>query len=283
MHHQQIKEVQSHKHLGLYLTNDGSWHDYIQYIKEKAWAWVNTMRKLKFKLDRKSLEIIYTTFIRPILEYGNMYGTTVLITRKNTKKIQHEAVRIATGSTRLISVHNHYNEIKWESFQKRRDDHKATFFFKVKNNLVPKYLSSLVPLTIGSASRCSLCNADNLKNINTKTALYSNSFLPSAVRNWNELPHEAKQIESINSFKHFLARERKRAPVYHYTGKSLCQILHTRLRTNCSSLNYYLFSKHITDSPLCRCGTVEDANHYFFECRMYGHCVLSVDQAFCES
>ena len=71
MHRQQIKEVQSHKHLDLYLTNDGSWHDHIQYIKEKAWARVNTMRKLKFKLDRKSLEIIYTTFIRPILEYGN--------------------------------------------------------------------------------------------------------------------------------------------------------------------------------------------------------------------
>ena len=29
------------------------------------------MRKLKFQLDGKSLEIIYTVFIRPILEYGN--------------------------------------------------------------------------------------------------------------------------------------------------------------------------------------------------------------------
>ena len=30
------------------------------------------MRKLKFKLDRKSLEIIHTEFIRPILEYGDV-------------------------------------------------------------------------------------------------------------------------------------------------------------------------------------------------------------------
>ena len=29
------------------------------------------MRKLKFQLDQSSLEIIYTSFIRPILEYGN--------------------------------------------------------------------------------------------------------------------------------------------------------------------------------------------------------------------
>ena len=30
------------------------------------------MRKLKFKLDRKSLETIYTAFIRPLLEYGDV-------------------------------------------------------------------------------------------------------------------------------------------------------------------------------------------------------------------
>ena len=29
------------------------------------------MQKLKFKLDRKSLEIIYTAFISPLLEYGD--------------------------------------------------------------------------------------------------------------------------------------------------------------------------------------------------------------------
>ena len=29
------------------------------------------MRKLKFKLDRKSLETSYIAFIRPLLEYGD--------------------------------------------------------------------------------------------------------------------------------------------------------------------------------------------------------------------
>ena len=31
------------------------------------------MRKLKFKLDQKSLEIIYTAFIRHILEYRHIF------------------------------------------------------------------------------------------------------------------------------------------------------------------------------------------------------------------
>ena len=69
----QITEVDTHKHLGIHLSNDGTWHSHIQYIKENAWARINIMRKLKYTLDRKSLETIYISFIRPLLELGQLY------------------------------------------------------------------------------------------------------------------------------------------------------------------------------------------------------------------
>ena len=47
------------------------------------------------------------------------------------------------------------------------------------------------------------------------------------------------------------------------------QILHTRLRTNCSSLNLDLFLKNISDSLLCRCSRLENAQHFFFHCTHY--------------
>ena len=72
MENQLITEVDTHKHLGIHFSNDGTWHHHIRYITEKAWTRINIMRKLKFKLDRKSLETIYLTFIRPILEYGDV-------------------------------------------------------------------------------------------------------------------------------------------------------------------------------------------------------------------
>ena len=72
MQNLQISEVEFHKHLGIYLSNDCTWHHHIKYISEKAWGRVTVMRKLKFKLDRKSLETIYTAFIRPLLEYGDV-------------------------------------------------------------------------------------------------------------------------------------------------------------------------------------------------------------------
>ena len=98
-------EADTHKHLKIYLSNDGSWHKQICYIKEKAWARINIMRRLKFVLDRKSLETIYISFIRPILEYGNeIWVNCQLYEKDDLEKIQIEAARIATGTTKLVSI-----------------------------------------------------------------------------------------------------------------------------------------------------------------------------------
>ena len=52
------------------------------------------MRKLKFKLDRKSLEIIYTAFIRPLLEYGDViWDNCAEYEKADLDKIQNEAAQ----------------------------------------------------------------------------------------------------------------------------------------------------------------------------------------------
>ena len=270
MQNQQIQEVTSHKHLGLYISNDCSWHDHITYIKDKAWGRINVMRKLKYKLDRKSLETIYTAFIRPLLEYGSVtWDNCTQYEKQELEKIQTEAARIATGTTKLISLQSLYNETKWDSLEKRRNDHKLSLFFKMMNSLAPLYLSSLIPPTVNSLSRYNLRNSDNLQTIDCRTNQYFQSFLPSTVRAWNNLPPEAKQTDSLNSFKHFLNRDKSYVPKYYYSGKRQLQILHTRLRTNCSSLNNDLYLKNITESPLCRCGSIENTYHFFFQCSYY--------------
>ena len=97
-------------------------------------------------------------------------------------KIQHEAARIATGATKLISLHALSNEVKWESLEERRRKHKLTLFYKIKSNLCPTYLSSLVPQTVNSISSYNLRNVNDLQTINVRTTLYYNSFLPSTIR-----------------------------------------------------------------------------------------------------
>ena len=52
-------------------------------------------------------------------------------------------------------------------------------------------------------------------------------------------------------------------------GNRIGQIYHSRLRTNCTSLNSQLFSKNIIDSPLCIFGAIEDTRHYLFVSTRY--------------
>ena len=67
MDNQVIMEVESHKQLSVFLSNDCTWHKHIDYVKDKASGRINVMRSLKFSLDKKSLELIYLTFARPVL------------------------------------------------------------------------------------------------------------------------------------------------------------------------------------------------------------------------
>ena len=131
------------------------------------------MRKLKFKLDRKSLEIIYTAFIRPILEYQDLFwDSCAQYEKEELEKLQHEAARIATGSTRLISLYLLLQEIKWDFLQKRRNDHKLSLFFKMKHNLTSTYLSALVPQNVGNTTRYSLLTPTTSK-LYTREQLYT--------------------------------------------------------------------------------------------------------------
>ena len=120
MNDQPFKEVTSHKRLGIFFSNDGTWHEHIDCITSRAWSRINFMRKLKFILDRQSLETIYTSFIRPALEYADVVLDNCTQYEINAlEKIQIEAARIATGATKLVSLEMLYQETGWEPLEKR--------------------------------------------------------------------------------------------------------------------------------------------------------------------
>ena len=261
MQNQQISEVETHKHLGIFLSSDCTWHTHIDYIKNKAWNRIHIMRKLKFKIDRK---------LRPILEYADViWDNCTQYEKQELEKIQNEAARIATGTTKLVSLKVLYKEIGWDSLEKRRTDHKLILLYKMQTNMTPSYLSNLIPQTVNNISHYNLRNSYNLQSIHARTSQYANSFLPSAVRNWNSLSVEVSQSDSLTTFKNHLNKIRTPVPKHFYTGSRQFQILHTRLRTNCSSLNNNLFLKNITNSPLCRCGSIENMQHFFLQCPFY--------------
>ena len=122
MNNQIITEVTTHKHLGLTFSNDCTWHEHLAQIKTKAWQRINIMRKLKFVLDRKSLQTIYFSFIRPVLEYADVvWDNCTQYEAGELEKILIEAARVVTGATRLVSLNLLYCETGWDTCARRRN------------------------------------------------------------------------------------------------------------------------------------------------------------------
>ena len=94
--------------------------------------------------------------------------------------------------------------------------------------------SDHVPATIDSSLNYNLRNSNNIHLVNARTSLYFNSFLPPAVRDWNNIPDDRRNVDSVIAFKKVLSRDKPIVPKHYPFGNKKEQILHTRLRTNCA-------------------------------------------------
>lgn len=104
------------------------------------------------------------------------------------------------------SAFNHF-KVKYAGNPSPLDSRNYLFFTKWKmasqneNSITYEYLCRLIPPTVVDTSRYELCNATLIQEPKTRTKLYQNLFLPSALRTWNELPLETQPSESICIFK----------------------------------------------------------------------------------
>ena len=128
---------------------------------------------------------------------------------------------------------------------------------------------NLVPPTVQATTRYNLRNSDHIQNYRANTNLFLYSFFPATIRAWNNLPAETKEASTLTIFKSFLNRNIQTPPKYFNVGTRLGQILHARLRMDCSSLNSDLYRKHIIPSPSCCCGGFESVQHFLFSCPNY--------------
>ena len=155
----------------------------------------------------------------------------------------------------------------WETLESRRKKHRLILFYKMVNNLTPEYLSSLIPLQQHTVN--TRFNLRNIRTISFHTHAYNSSFLPSSIRDWNALPEYIQSSESLSIFKLNLNKNKPKANPLFNIGSRKGQILHTRLRLGCSSLNDDLYRRSLVDSNRCSCGEIETVDHYLLHCKNY--------------
>ena len=72
---------------------------------KKAYARLNVLRKVRFTLDRFIWEKMYFSYIRPILEYGDVvWDNNIQLLINKIENVQLETARIIIGGTKLNSI-----------------------------------------------------------------------------------------------------------------------------------------------------------------------------------
>ena len=113
------------------------------------------------------------------------------------------------------------------------------------HKMTPEFLAEFEPPFIHETNRYNLRNANDIQSIHARTALFHNSFIPATVRDWNKLPLQVRQSESLSIFKKHLFADVSPWPDYFNAGSRVGQVLHTRLRLECSTLNNDLYRRNL--------------------------------------
>jgi hypothetical protein len=142
----QLKQVDEECYLGMILTSNMSWKKHIHKITTKASTRLGLLFKVKNYIPRPALSNYYTTFVRPILEYGNVtFDNCTAFEANSLEQVQRLAAVICTGSFKRSSYNLLLKDLGWDTIQNRRQNAKLILMFKIINNLTPNYLKELIP------------------------------------------------------------------------------------------------------------------------------------------
>lgn len=192
--------VTSYKYLGVHITNNLSWKTHIDHIATKATGTLGYFRR-KFSQAPSSLKLLlYTTFIRPKLEYASSVWDTGYENHiKLLEKIQNRSVRfILNNYQRTASVTNMKDILHLPPLSRRRKLSRLCLFHKIYYH--NSYLHSIFikpPPYVSS-------RIDHRQKVNiphSNTVGFSHSFLPKTTRDWNNLPGSLTSITNTNNFK----------------------------------------------------------------------------------
>lgn len=140
-----------------------------------------------------------------------MWDNLPLYLQEELEKINLEAARIVTGTTKLCSRNTLYLETGWEPLSRRRQKHRLVQLHKMIHNSTPQYLRDIIPTRHNRRTR----QQDLIPTILCHSSSYYNDFFPSTIREWNSLPSELKLNPSTVTFKRLLNSDLTKPPSYY--------------------------------------------------------------------
>ena len=116
-------------------------------------------------------------------------------------KLQRKASLLCTGAFRITSNEKLLKELEWPKIKNRRTSHRLVLFYKILNDLTPQYLKQLCKLIPHNTNNYPPRRNNSFLVPSIHRESFSKSYFPKTIRDWNKLPNDVKQSQSLNIFK----------------------------------------------------------------------------------
>ena len=266
-----VERASYQKHLGIILDEKRNFKQHIDNAILKFDKGISVIKKLRHGLPRKSLITIYKTFLRPLIDYGDIIYDQPQNESfcEKLESVQYKAALAITGAIQDASREKIYLELGLESLKNRRWYKRLCCMFKIINEETPKYLTNLTP----KGQQTIVTRNSSIPTFYCRTDCFKYSFFPSTLKDWFNLGASIRNSESIAIFKSrslSLIRP-SQSNVYNIFDPIGLKLL-TRLRLDFSHLNEHKSRHNFQDvlNPLCLCSLeIEDTIHYLLHCQYF--------------
>ena len=174
-----ITKCSHQKHLEIVLNSKLNFDTHVAQIMKKCDKLIGLIKRLSINLPRNGLLIIYNSFMRLHVDYGEILHDSPNNENFQSKleKVQYGACLAITGAIKGTSREMLYNELGLHLLSTRHWQSKLIFFYKIVNGLLPEYLYSY--LNFPSQDNYSLRSAlaSIVKSIPLRTKSFKKHFL----------------------------------------------------------------------------------------------------------
>ena len=199
IHDQPLGHTNQAKYLGVTISNNLSWNDHIDKATKKANNTTAFLRRNLSSCPKAIKEKCYTTLVRPQVEYSaTVWDPHTSANINKLEAVQRRAARfVSSDYSPTSSVTSMLDRLGWESLEQRRQKAKVVMMYRIVHSLIAIPSAPLLQ-PLGAATRG---HSYRYRTPYTRTTTYRESFYPSGIRLWNQLPESVTCAKSLDSFK----------------------------------------------------------------------------------
>jgi hypothetical protein len=176
--------------LGITMSKHLTFHEHVKHLLAKCYQKLFIIKKCFEISNRDILHMLYTSYIRPILEYGTLIWAP---------HSDSEINQLEKFQRKVLSLHG--NSITLESLESRRIKSDLCYYYAILHNYAKLDPNKFFVLNRRPNHRG---HSFLLTTPITRTAAFKYAFSQRRIQLWNSLPNKVVCSSSISRFKSLL-------------------------------------------------------------------------------